>query len=359
MARHEEKAETHLHKILTLELHTIYFIQPDQRQKPMRTDEFVEHLSFVLPLELMAVQQHFIHVLILRAWGKPELAQGIVAIDEIDLPNAMRITDLLVSLGKTPVLGDQFKSQYDQMPAPGNTYESIFSSERSIEAKLITSMSAVQESLEQKRIPVKYRNLIKVPLSYRSGYEEWMKSCELAGLPENDKQVPLSSAQMEKLNLYFAHLVLTINQEMIHSFVHWHNNEEALADASWAASGGAMMQATALVNLLAKRRLAPSPINGLNRKKLLYQNIGENSEEALNFSRDQAVACQFAAERSLQVLCETEFEAPCQKGADYFDKMRTWRPGNSLPKITNPCLDFKRLLRLYVWEGNGNSKVIA
>jgi len=325
----------------------------------MHTDEIVKQLHSVLPIELMAVQQHFIHVLILRSWNAPELAEGIVTIDEIDLPNAMKIVDLLVLMGKPPILGDHFESQLDQMPSPGNTYEGIFASERSIEAKLTSSMSAAQSYFEQNNTPIKFRKLVEEPLSHRKEYENWMKNRELAGLPENEKLRPLTTRQLTKLNIYFAHLVLTINQEMVHSFVHWHNDEKMLADSSWAASGGAMMQATAIVNLLGKRRLAPSPVDGLNRNKLLPQSIGSNTDEVLEHGRNQAFRCQIAAERAYQSLSETEFEVPCKKGVEYFGKMSTWQPGKSLPKITNPCLDFKRVLRQYVWEDNCSSKVTA
>lgn len=325
----------------------------------MHTDEIVEHLNSVLPIELMAVQQHFIHVLILRAWNAPELAEGIVAIDEIDLPNAMRIVDLLVSLGKPPVLGSHFESQYDQMPSPGNSFEGIISSERSIEAKLTTSLSAARRFFEQNNAPHKFRKLVEEPLSHRSEYENWMKERESAGLPDNEKLVPLSNTQIKQLDIYFAHLVLTINQEMVHSFVHWHGDEKVLADSAWAASGGAMMQATAIVNLLGNRRLAPSPIDSLGRNELLPQNIGSSTDEALVFGRGQALGCQIAAESAYRALCGTEFEAPCKKGVEYFSKMSKWRPGKTLPKISNPCLDFKRVLRKYVWEDYDNSRVTA
>ena len=60
--------------------------------------------SRVLRLQLAAVQQHFIHVLQLRAWKEEAVADRITSIDAVDLPNAMRIVDCLVSTGHLPSL---------------------------------------------------------------------------------------------------------------------------------------------------------------------------------------------------------------------------------------------------------------
>ena len=47
--------------------------------------------SRVLRLQLAAVQQHFIHVLLLRAWKEEAVAERILSSDAVDLPNAVRI----------------------------------------------------------------------------------------------------------------------------------------------------------------------------------------------------------------------------------------------------------------------------
>ena len=60
--------------------------------------------SRVLRLQLAADQQHFIHVLLLRAWKEEAVADRIASIDAVDLPNAMRIVDCLVSAGHLPAL---------------------------------------------------------------------------------------------------------------------------------------------------------------------------------------------------------------------------------------------------------------
>ena len=90
--------------------------------------DVVDQLNLILPLQLMAVQQHFIHVLTLKCWNATNLSQGIIAIDEVDLPNAMKVVNLLVSTGNVPGIGQNKQSLIDQMPLPGSTYQgSLFS----------------------------------------------------------------------------------------------------------------------------------------------------------------------------------------------------------------------------------------
>ena len=49
-------------------------------------------LDAVLAWQLAAVEQHFIHILTLKAWGDEEIARAIAAVDEVDLSNALRLT---------------------------------------------------------------------------------------------------------------------------------------------------------------------------------------------------------------------------------------------------------------------------
>ncbi len=94
-----------------------------------------EQLAKVLPLQLRAAQQHFIHILILDCWAaaaggtSSSLSRGITDIDEVDLPNAMRIIDLMVESKNTPEIGFPKSDlmvaarelQNRQVPSPGGT----------------------------------------------------------------------------------------------------------------------------------------------------------------------------------------------------------------------------------------------
>ena len=62
-------------------------------------EDVLRNLNRVLGVQLAAVQQHFIHVLMLRAWHEEAAADRITSIDAVDLPNAMRIVDCVASTG--------------------------------------------------------------------------------------------------------------------------------------------------------------------------------------------------------------------------------------------------------------------
>ncbi len=96
-------------------------------------DAQTDALNNVLRCEMTAVNQQFIHVLALRAWGDDETAARIMQVDEVDFPNAMRIMDYLVEKG-TPVtiLSEHF--------TPGTNYNCILLSEQTIEQRLTAAI---------------------------------------------------------------------------------------------------------------------------------------------------------------------------------------------------------------------------
>ena len=79
-------------------------------------DDVLCSLNRVLGLQLAAVQQHFIHVLMLRAWNEEAVADRITSIDAVDLPNAMRIVDHVVSTGYLPTLASDHRTSAGNMP---------------------------------------------------------------------------------------------------------------------------------------------------------------------------------------------------------------------------------------------------
>ena len=57
----------------------------------------LEKLQAVIGLQLVAVQQHFIHVLIFQERGDHKSAAQITRIDSVDLPIIMQLVDRLVA----------------------------------------------------------------------------------------------------------------------------------------------------------------------------------------------------------------------------------------------------------------------
>ena len=82
-------------------------------------EHVLRNFNRVLGVQLAAVQQHFIHVLMLRAWNEESAADRIASIDAVDLPNAMRIVDYLVSAGHVPALARDHRTLARLMPRPG------------------------------------------------------------------------------------------------------------------------------------------------------------------------------------------------------------------------------------------------
>jgi bacterioferritin (cytochrome b1) len=306
----------------------------------------------------MAVQQHFIHVLILKAWGDDETAEGIAAIDEVDLPNAMRIVDFIMSGGALPELSLDHMSLAEHMPAAGSSYERIFAAERRLEAKLTDALRAAKTGFARAGTN-KAVHLILDPLSPREAYEEWIQREVAAGLRSTEPSRRLSDDATSSLSTLFAHLMVVIEQGLVHSFVYWHHGKKKLADVTWEVSGAAMMQATEITNLLALRYTAPSPAEVVVPNSVQLPRIGRTLEEVLVCDRALAERCCAVAERAKEDLAGTEFETVCRDSVEYFHELSDWQPNLDLPEINNPCRDFERVLRKYVWQEGGAGHVSA
>lgn len=320
--------------------------------------DVLRHLNIVLRLQLMAVKQHFIHVLTLEAWGDPETAAGITAIDSVDLPNAMRIVDFIISSNALPELCDGQQCLAEHMPTPGSTYEEIFAAERRLEKRLIRALHAGENATSAAGMHTA-TNLTLDPISPRKRYEEWIENKVAEGLRSAKSTLELSAVAQPSLNTLFAHLMVVIEQGLIHSFVHWHGGEWKLADTAWEVSGAAMMQATEITKLLATCYSAPAPAEAVVSNTVMLPNIGSTSDEAIMFDRALAERVCATAKRATEILSETKFEPVCRDCEAYFRAARDWQPGLSLPEITNPCRDFERMLREYVWKDGGTGLATA
>jgi bacterioferritin (cytochrome b1) len=319
---------------------------------PNLESDIARHLNSVLRLQLTAVQQHFIHVLILKAWGDEETAAGITAIDNVDLPNAMRIVDFIVSGGALPRLSVDQRSLAEHMPTPGSSYERIFAAERRLERRLIDVLQVGERAVatlgSQEVV-----HLILDPLSARDSYEQWIQEQIAAGPRTSEPVEQLSTDAMASLDTLFAYLMVVIEQGLVHSFVHWHSGQKKLADFAWQMSGAAMMQATEITKFLALRHSAPAPAEAVVPNSVPWPRIGGTWEEALMLDRALAERCRAAAERAEEDLSETEFGSVCRDSAAYFHALINWQPKFEQPEFNNPCRDFERVLREYVWQESG------
>ena len=309
--------------------------------------------SRVLRLQLAAVQQHFIHVLQLRAWKEEAVADRITSIDAVDLPNAMRIVDCLVSTGNLPALASDHATLAAGMPEPAASPDAVFAAELELDLRLRDVLASVERELTPcaSKVPIE---LVSVPLAIRAAYQDWLRK-RVDGPRDGVEAGEPEDPARRRLDALFANLMVMINQTLVHAFVHWHRSEHDLADAVWEMSGAAMMHATSIVNSLAPRHVAPHPARAVLRGDAALPRVAAAPHDALANDRLLAGQCRAAASRAADAQRDVDLATACGRIAAYYAELGGWRPGRELPRLDNPCVDFERVLREYVWSTSPGS----
>ena len=285
-------------------------------------------MNRVLRCELTAVNQQFVHVLALRDWGYAETAERIMEVDYVDFPNAMRIIDYLVQAGFPVLLACE-------CPAPGTTYKGILLSENALEQRLF---AVIEEAVCTDDHP---RALVSAARAPREAYAAWLTNkLGEPGVDETsgDDMFPESFG-------VFAHLIATIEQAMVHAFVHWHEGEARVADAAWATSGAAMMQATEFVHLFAARGTLPVP------REMPALRIASKSAVGLEFDRQLADSCAREAAEAADACSDIAIANLCRKVARYSSQLSDWKTAEAHPAADdNPAVfsSFEGTLRKFV-----------
>jgi len=287
-----------------------------------------ECLNRVLRCELTAVNQQFMHVLALRDWGYAETAERIMEVDYVDFPNAMRIIDYLVRAGLPVLLASE-------CPAPGTTYKGILLSENALEQRLF---AAIEEAACTDDHP---RALVSAARAPRQAYAAWLTD----QLQESGVEETLADDLFPESFGVFAHLIAATEQAMVHAFVHWYEGEVENADAAWATSGAAMMQATEFVHLFAAHRTLPLP------REMPVLQIASESPAACEFDRQLAGSCAREATRAADACNDIAIADLCRKVARYSLQLSEWKPGQAHPAADdNPAgfSSFEGTLRKFV-----------
>jgi bacterioferritin (cytochrome b1) len=326
--------------------------------KPELGPHVLQALNSILRVQMMAVKQHFIHVLILEAWGDAETAAGITAIDSIDLPNAMRIVDFIASEHAVPELSGDRQSLVRNMPVAGATYEGIFAAARAAERRLIDVLKTSQRTLSTLEAHDK-AHLVREPLAARESYQQWMARQAAKGLASGSSSLRLSQSELLTLNALFAHLMVVIEQGIVHSFVHLHSGQEEFARMAWEISGAAMMQAADITKLLAQSHAAPPVGEAVLAGMVALPRVGSTSADAMMLDQALAQRCRTMAESATKALRSTGFESVCEGCVVYNQAVVDWQEGHDLPDITNPCRDFDRTLKMYVFRDGDNVQASA
>ena len=221
-------------------------------------------LTDVLRCEMTAVNQQFIHFLALREWGDDETAERIMRVDRVDFPNAMRIIDYLVET-KTPI------AIASGSCTPGTNYRDILLSEQTMERQI--SAAIEKSSCTDDRAQA----LISAAAEPREAYAAWLTD-RLNRTNHDESGATLAGTGTARV---IAHLIASIEQTMMHAFVHWHGGDPDGADAAWASSGAAIVM---LAETLLKNKIPHPPItllfpiaeeNGLHGSRMVrFKDLG-------------------------------------------------------------------------------------
>ena len=301
-------------------------------------------LNDVFRVQNAAVQQHFIHVLTLNAWNESAVAEEIVSIDAVDLPNAMRIVNWLVAHGEPVSFATDTDVLADCMPKPGATMQDVLASELRLDQRLERVLLDAQRKLAGGS---EWTALIDTPLAVRSDYQNWLKA-EIEREDHRDKTDDRSTGTPACISELFAHLMILISQSMAHSFVHWHNNRVDLANDAWFISGAAMMHATALTNTCARAHIALAPGEAIGQGSVLFPQFRNRTVEAIEADLERARYCCSVAEGATLELGPTKLGEICQSIASYHEVLAQWQIGHPLPPIANPCVNFERVYSAYI-----------
>lgn len=318
-----------------------------------------EHLSLlsnVLWVQLSAVQQHFMHVLMLEVWGMPSLASKIADVDAIDLPNTLRIVDAIVQEGLLPVSDVVVISNEAGMPALGATLNEVLHVELSLDQSLESVLKDAAGEIAETSTPVS--SLIQTPLNVRADYQSWLRRNIEIHNAELDDCGTDKHPTIPGISNLFEVLSLLINQTIIHSFVHWHVGDRVLADRTWFASGIAMMQTAKLTKRLAALNMTAGPIPRREAGTTPCISLASSSGVAVVNDMRIMRACRDRAEVCRADVVDERLRFICEETMGYFGQIKTDMGNVFETDIQNPCIGFDRIYETYV-NGLGTAKKSA
>ncbi len=273
-----------------------------------------ESLNRLMRAELTATNQQFTHVLALRAWGDEETAARIMEVDYVDFPNAMRIIDHLVE-AELPV----------ELPpdpyTPGTGLASMLRAELAVEGRINEAIETAADLDERGRA------FVAAAEAPRAAYGAWLRD-RLSRAHSGEGAAPPDDAEIADL---LGHLITMIEQPLVHAFVHRHQGEPRTADAAWATSGAAMVQATQFVRLYAAEKTVPAP------GPIPAPRIARQSDEAVDCDRRLAEDCAEVAAQAARASRQDAAAQLCSTIADYCRALADWEPGRPHPAAdSNP-----------------------
>jgi bacterioferritin (cytochrome b1) len=310
----------------------------------------VAHLNAALRGELTAVSQYFIHILVLRAWGDPESARGLEPVNDADFPNAMRIVDHVLAGKALPELCAAGEPFARHLPVVGDDRLRMLAADLELERRLLETLGAARAGLEGSGDPIAQR-LVADAESRRRPHIAWLEA-ELgarAGPSDGHPSFPSGDAAAS-LNGLLAHLIVALEQALVHAFVAWHAGERSLADALWTISYGAMIHATSIVDLFGAEKTAPSFVGAAAFDDLECPRVASDFAQVVALERGVASRCRRRAETAAGLVADGAANAVCREAVAHFDRIAGWLETGIPPvsKFPGNLRSFQRLREAYV-----------
>jgi bacterioferritin len=315
-----------------------------------RDEEPLRQLNAVLRGEFTAVNQYFLHILALRSWGDVEAARELEPVNNADFPNAMRIVDHLLALGALPELCAADEAFARHLPVIGDSYPRMFAADLELERQLIETFEAARAAVEGWGDPVA-RQLVADAVSRRRPHMAWLESQLRSGAAASngEPKAPFGEAT-QPLNALLAHLIVALEQALVHAFVAWHARESELADAFWTVSYDAMLHGKSIVDLFGAAKTAPSFAGAASFDDLERPSVAGDIADALALERAVASRCSHRAQTAADALGNGKAGAVCRTLAAYFDGIAGWLGGSVRPAAEFPgtLRSFERLRATYL-----------
>ena len=287
-------------------------------------------LNAVLRWNLTAVDQYFIHILVLRSWDDGETARDIAAVNNADFPNAMRVLDHIIAMGGRPELCAADEPFTHRLPVIGGSYAAMFDADLALEGRLYETFDAARVAVSD-RGDARAEALVADALSRRRPHTAWLDGRRRAAAAPSPDPAPLFGDATEHLNRLLAELIVALEQALAHAFVLWHAGEEDPASAIWSASFDAMMHGKAIVALFGAEGTAPSLAGAAASDSLEGPRVGGTVAEALALERDVAERCRASADAAAASLDGGDTAMICRRIAAYYARLAEWLRANAGP----------------------------
>lgn len=200
-------------------------------------------LTKLLPVQMTAVHQQFMHILFLGQTGGTGLRDRITAVDNEDFKTAMRIVELLVQRS-VPIALASRRFQ------PGSDPASILRAERRMERRFAQTLDGLEAD------DADICACLHSAAAPRAAYRAWLDA-EIA------RQIPASSQPVSNddtaLGDLLAHLMVLMELSLLHAYLHRQLGRHRAADDAWRLSGAAMIYGRALVERGARNGVMPMP----------------------------------------------------------------------------------------------------